>query len=179
MRKGVLVMFKNIIRFLQMMGMVTWVVIGLCVIAVVMIFTGNEQHLLTVVDRYEVRRGATSIKYVATSFIFVIMIGGLITQYVFRKIIEIVRVSAESNPFMMNNVNRLREIGWALISLQALFFSSCLATYMVSEMTTERLLINLFKSVEVIGLIAALLMFVLARVFQHGVELRQELEGTV
>jgi Protein of unknown function (DUF2975) len=172
-------MFKNVIRFLQMMRMLTWVVIGLCVIAVVMIFTGNEQHLLTVADRYEVKRGATSIKYVATNFIFVVMIGGLITQHVFRKIIEIVRASAQNNPFMMENVTRLREIGWTLIGLQGLFLGSCLATYMVSEMTTGRLLINLFKSVEVIGLIAALLMFVLARVFQHGVELRHELEGTV
>jgi Protein of unknown function (DUF2975) len=172
-------MFENVIRLLQLLKISTWIVIGLSVLALVMVFAGGDQLLLDMVERYEVRSEVTTIKYVAASYILVLLSGGAVALYILRKLTEIVRTSVEEHPFLVLNAGRLREIGWALIALQAAISGSCIAAYIVSDMTIDRLLLNLFQSVQAIGLLAAILMFVLAQMFRHGATMRQELEGTI
>jgi Protein of unknown function (DUF2975) len=94
---------------------------------------------------------------------------------IFKAIGQIIDTAIQGEPFVVSNAALLRIIGWALLAIQ---FLDLIAGYLVmrfSDATGE----YWGWSLAVTGWLAALLMFVLARIFEHGAQLRDDLEGTV
>lgn len=87
----------------------------------------------------------------------------------------IVRSVEAGDPFVAVNAGRLKVIAWCLLGIQLVDLSFGVVT------------MTLAKDVEAVsgwtvsitGWVAVLLLFVLARVFEHGARMRDELEGTV
>lgn len=73
------------------------------------------------------------------------------------------------------NADRLRQIGWALMGINFLD----LAFGAVTVWAESRMDNALGWSFTLTGWLAALMLFILARVFQDGAAMREELEGTV
>ena len=83
-----------------------------------------------------------------------------------RRIVDTVR---QGDPFIPENAMRLRSMAWLSIVLQVVaLFAGAL---------TKNLEANFDISIG--GILLPLVLFILARVFRRGAEMRDELEGTV
>lgn len=101
--------------------------------------------------------------------------GGVAAHVLFRRMLEIVAAAIAGDPFTSENAQRLRAIGWALLVLQCLDLCFGYISIMVEARTDE----TFGWSPTVGGWIAVLMVFVLARVFEQGSRMRDELAMTV
>ena len=112
--------------------------------------------------------------------ITVILIGGVIVVGIafdfLRKLIAVIQSLETGSPFIPENAARLRRMGWLILAMQALTVVAIpITVWMRSALPDSHFVFPL--SIE--GLITALLLFILARVFDQGVRLREDVEGTV
>lgn len=94
---------------------------------------------------------------------------------IFVAILSILETAKLGNPFVATNAVLLRSIGWALLAIQILDVAAGLLVIRFSEATGE----YWGWSLAVTGWLAAALMFVLAKIFEQGAAMRDELAGTV
>jgi hypothetical protein len=100
---------------------------------------------------------------------------------IFWAVRQIVGSATGGDPFVTANADRLARIGWLLVAIYAVQFAMRLAMgAMVPPQLKEHLKFDGFGfDFSPLGLLAILLIFVLAQIFRHGSEMRAELEGTV
>jgi len=92
-----------------------------------------------------------------------------------RKLRQIVETVATGDPFIPENAVRLRTMAWLLIALQVIALPAALLETNIVHHTGYHSDIDVSLS----GILLALVLFVLARVFHTGTAMRAELEGTV
>lgn len=95
---------------------------------------------------------------------------------VLRTLLKIVASVREGAPFSLENAIRLRTIAWAQLGLELLHFGVIAIARTVS---TREVPLRAGGQISVSGLLAVLLLFVLAQVFLEGARMRDDLEGTV
>jgi hypothetical protein len=91
----------------------------------------------------------------------------------------IVQTAISGDPFVSDNAERLKRIGWLLLGVMVVQF---LSTTMVAWIAPDNNIaghIDGGSGPSLAGSLAVLLIFVLARIFRHGSEMRAELEATV
>ena len=93
-----------------------------------------------------------------------------------RKLVAIIDSVGEGSPFIPENAARLRAMGWIALAFQGM---SLLAV--PAEIWLARIVPRMPVQVHftLFGVLVALLLFILARVFDRGVQLEQDMEGTV
>lgn len=89
-----------------------------------------------------------------------------------RAIVDSVAAGAA---FSSTNANRLHTIAWAVLATQVIDLAWGLVAMQASKASGE----YLGWSFGLTGWLAALMLFVLARVFRDGAAMREEMEGTV
>jgi hypothetical protein len=94
---------------------------------------------------------------------------------IFSAMRTIVISAIDGDPFIPSNAALLRIVGWALLAIQILDLASGIIMVRLSEATGE----YWGWSPALTGWLAALLMFLLASIFDRGAAMRDELEGTV
>jgi hypothetical protein len=112
------------------------------------------------------------------AFAWLMVIGilcGFAAHVLFRRMLQIVDSAIAGDPFTLENARRLRAIGWALLALQCLDLCFGYLSIMVEARTDE----SFGWSPTIGGWIAVLMVFVLARVFEQGSRMRDELAMTV
>lgn len=97
------------------------------------------------------------------------------THVLFRKLLAIIDSVRAGRPFAEDNATRLRHIAWALLAIQLLDLGFGAVSVRLVEATGE----PLGWSVSLTGWISVVLLFVLAKVFQQGAIMQEELETTV
>jgi Protein of unknown function (DUF2975) len=90
-----------------------------------------------------------------------------------RLIIDTVR---DGDPFVQINAQRLRQIGWVMVGVQLLGLPIAALVHTLGEHIKD---MHTEGGFPLNSLLAILLVFVLARVFEQGAAMREELEGTV
>lgn len=91
---------------------------------------------------------------------------------------RIVDTVAEGDPFIPANADRLRTMGWVALAIQlATVPIGAVGAWVARRMEDNPS--DLDFEVTFTGLVLVLILFVLARVFRRGAEMREELEGTV
>ncbi len=109
-----------------------------------------------------------------------IMVAGIagvpIQHLVLVRLLAIVDTVRAGDPFVRENAVRLQAIAWSVLGLELLHLGIG-AIAGVSASSVQPLDID--WSFSLAPWIAMLLLFVLARVFDHGARMRAELEGTV
>lgn len=83
----------------------------------------------------------------------------------------IVRTVTARDPFVKENARRLTRIAWTLLCIVLVDLAVGLYILFDNPMSD--------RSSSITSWLAVLLLFVLARVFDHGTRMRDELEGTV
>ena len=99
-----------------------------------------------------------------------------LTHILLTRLLAIVETVRRGDPFVAGNAARLQTMAWVLLSLELLHLAVGAIAAAVSSPSQP---LDLDWNFSVSGWLAVLLLFVLARVFDHGTRLRDDLEGTV
>ena len=113
------------------------------------------------------------------SFVLIMVMLGMANRF-FKELTGIVNSVGEGDPFRIENADRLTRMGWISVGIHGLALllvglSSWFAVYL--EKAGHHA--DLGFDVEITGVLLTLILFILARVFRRGAEMREELEGTV
>jgi hypothetical protein len=92
------------------------------------------------------------------------------------RLLGIVDTVRAGDPFIGENAQRLQTIAWTLLGMQVMHV---LVGFVASRTRSEVQELDIDWSFSITPWIAVLLLFVLARVFEHGARMRADLEGTV
>lgn len=95
---------------------------------------------------------------------------------VFSRLLSIVETVRAGDPFVRVNAARLETIAWSVLALELIRLAIAAVANHVS--TPERP-IHIEWNLSITPWLAMLLLFVLARVFDQGARMREDLEGTV
>lgn len=99
-----------------------------------------------------------------------------IAHLVLARLLAIVETVKVGNPFVMANAVRLKTIAWAILGLELMHFT---AGAIAEGVSTAAAPLNISSGFSLTRWLAVLLLFVLARVFEQGARMREDLEGTV
>jgi hypothetical protein len=99
-----------------------------------------------------------------------------ITHAVLTRLRSIVRTVGEGDPFVAENAARLQGIAWAVLGLEVLHLAIGAVAAGVSAAGTP---LDIDWNLSLAPWLAVLLLFVLARVFEQGAGMRDDLAGTV
>ena len=109
-----------------------------------------------------------------------IMVIGLcavpIVHLVLARLLAIVETVSVGNPFVVANAARLRTIARAMLALELMHFAVGTVAATVSSAAVP---LNISWGFSLTRWLAVLMLFVLARVFEQGALMREDLEGTV
>ena len=98
--------------------------------------------------------------------------------YFFKKMRAIVDTVQSGDPFMPQNAERLSAMAWIMLGIQVLAIPLAgLGLYV--EKVLEGANATVDAGLDLSGIIMVLTLFILARVFRHGTQMRDDLEGTV
>lgn len=104
------------------------------------------------------------------------LVGILLNHAVLKRLLAIVEAVRSGEPFAAANAYRLYAIGWALLGLQIL---SLVVGAIGKAISSAAHPVHLDAGFSVGGWLAVILTFVLARVFEEGTVMRDDLEGVV
>ncbi len=111
----------------------------------------------------------------------------LVMMFVFfGKLRRIIATVGEGDPFQPENATRLSTMGWLMLATQLALIPAAaigiqLARYAEAarEAGVEDVHFSMNDGADLTGLLLAVILFILARVFRHGAAMREDLEGTV
>jgi len=104
-----------------------------------------------------------------------IVVLGLIWT-IMRKLLAIITSVEIGNPFVMANARQLKAIGWMMVALQLVGIPLAILAGKAADLFGES---DTGLDISLNGILAILLVFILAGIFERGAEMREELEGTV
>jgi hypothetical protein len=99
-----------------------------------------------------------------------------VAHIIITRLLAIVETVSTGNPFVLANAARLQVIAWALLALELMHFA---VGTIAASVSTDAVPLNISWGFSLTRWLAVLLLFVLARVFEQGARMREELEGTV
>jgi hypothetical protein len=99
-----------------------------------------------------------------------------ITHVVLTRLRTIVHTVGDGDPFVSQNAARLQRIAWAVLGLEVLHLAVGAVAAVAS---TDRTPLDVGWSFSFTPWLVVLLLFVLARVFEQGARMREDLAGTV
>jgi hypothetical protein len=102
--------------------------------------------------------------------------GAVLAHWVLTHLLAIVDSVRDGDPFVLPNARRLQAIAWLVLAGEALHL---LVGALAAFASTPVQALDVDWSFSLAPWIAVLMLFVLARVFEHGARLRADLEGTV
>jgi hypothetical protein len=120
---------------------------------------------------------AHSMLILGMRLIMVIGLCGIpVVHFVLTRLLAIVDTVKVGNPFVVANADRLKKIAWAVLGLELMHFAVGAVAASVSTTATP---LNISWGFSLTRWLAVLMLFVLARVFEQGARMREELEATV
>lgn len=91
---------------------------------------------------------------------------------------QVIDTVGMGDPFTLENASRLRRMAWLAIAIQLVGIpATLLSTWLTTEMKDDTF--EFSTDISLTGFALAIVLFILARVFRTGAEMREELEGTV
>jgi DUF2975 family protein len=99
-----------------------------------------------------------------------------VVHFVLTRLLTIVETVKLGNPFVTANAARLRSIAWAVLGLELTHF---VVGAIAASVSSAAVPLNIGWGFSLTSWLVVLLLFVLARVFEQGALMRQDLEGTV
>lgn len=106
------------------------------------------------------------------------LVGVMMTLYLLflRHLSRMVATVGTGDPFQPENADRLQKMAWLTLILQGCMFVLAPLVTMIMDRIGEK---GGGLELSFDSLLLALVLFVLARVFRHGTQMRDDLEGTV
>lgn len=111
-----------------------------------------------------------------------VLICAVLGFFFFRHLYRIVGTVGEGDPFIPVNAERLSAMGWIVVAVHvAAIPMIAIAAWVVRHADKAKADIDVHfdNGFDPTGILLALILFILARVFREGTRMREELEGTV
>ena len=109
-----------------------------------------------------------------------VMVAGIVavvvTQLVFTRLYAIVQTVREGDPFIVDNAQRLQQIAWCVLAGELIHLVIVMVAAWMSSTATP---IDIRWKMSITPWLVVALLFVLARVFETGARMREDLEGTI
>ena len=99
-----------------------------------------------------------------------------ITYAILSRLLWIVETVRAGDPFVTENASRLQTIAWSVLALEV---GRLVVVGIANSVSTATRPIHIDWNLSITPWLAVLLLFVLARVFDHGARMREDLAGTV
>lgn len=96
-----------------------------------------------------------------------------------RLLWQMVGTVRAGDPFVPENATRLSRMAWITLGIQLIGFPMAAVAIWLNELTGDTHAENVGDGVSVSAILLVMILFILARVFRKGTEMREELEGTV
>lgn len=96
--------------------------------------------------------------------------------YFFRHLYRIVASVGDGDPFVPINARRLHAMGWITVAVHVIGIPMSVLSGWIESVTDK---VRVVFELPLAGILLAVVLFVLARVFREGTRMREELEGTV
>ena len=156
-------------------------VLAICIVAI------GVAGVLSVVDpdllagHLKVTVEAVSLNEVTGGIVFLCLIGlislGLMYDFTVR-LGQVIDTVGKGDPFTLENASRLRRMAWLAIAIQLVGIpATLLSSWLTTQIKDDALQFS--ADISLTGFALAIVLFILARVFRKGAEMREELEGTV
>jgi hypothetical protein len=123
-------------------------------------------------------QGAWELRTALRSIVVLGLIGAYVAYRVLRELLAIVDTVYGGDPFVADNARRLQAIAWWVLVGEALRLLVGAVAW-AAHRAVPSFGIDLDIAFSVTPWLTVLLLFVLARVFEHGTLMRTDLEGTV
>jgi len=104
------------------------------------------------------------------------VVGAPVWNAILTRLLSIVETVRAGDPFVTENASRLQTIAWSVLALELGRF---VVVGIANSVSTAARPIHIDLNLSVTPWLAVLLLFVLARVFDHGARMREDLAGTV
>jgi Protein of unknown function (DUF2975) len=108
-----------------------------------------------------------------------VVAAGVLGFMFFRHLYRIVGTVAEGDPFIPENAQRLSAMGWITVAVHVLMIPLIGIAAWIAKLAKESGNVHFDGGFDINGILLALILFILARVFREGTRMREELEGTV
>ncbi|MDG2003738.1 MAG: DUF2975 domain-containing protein [Novosphingobium sp.] len=106
------------------------------------------------------------------------LIGGVLVFFFFRMLGRIINTVGDGDPFVPHNADRLRLMGWVALAFQLIAIPvAAMSTFVGTQLPAAALHVD--TEISFNGIMMAIVLFILARVFRRGTAMREELEGTI
>ncbi len=106
--------------------------------------------------------------------------GGAVLGFLFfRNLFRIVGTVGDGDPFTPENAARLSAMGWIVVAVHVLAIPLLSIAAWIGKLAKESGHYHFDGGFDLGGVLLALILFILARVFREGARMREELEGTV
>ncbi len=164
-------------RLLLAIFAVVFVVAGVGALAALLPIWAFGDRVMAWLSAHSDGRAIGSDALLAVSAILVgfAVVAGLSLLFL-RKLIAIIDSVGEGSPFVPENGARLRFMGWVVLAMQVMQVSTLLLHPWLQRALAHH---PFFVPFSLAPLVTALLLFILARVFEHGTRLAEDAEGTV
>jgi len=164
-----LALSRRVLRFLSVLNLLTGAFILVLLIASLV----SEAWVMKALGAGQ----GSSTVFMGMRLIMVIGLAGVpVVRLVLTRLLAIVDTVREGDPFVVANAVRLQQIAWAVLALELMHLAVGIIAAAVSTVSVP---LNFGWGFSVTRWLAVLLLFVLARVFEQGARMREELEGTV
>jgi hypothetical protein len=100
----------------------------------------------------------------------------MLSLFFLFQLIRIVNSVGEGDPFRPDNATYLTRMAWLALAVQLVSAAIAPLTFLLSQHIDD---VNVEGGLSLNGVALVLVLFILARVFRKGTEMREELEGTV
>ncbi len=99
----------------------------------------------------------------------------------FGKLRQIINTVGEGDPFVPENADRLNMMAWMLLGIYLLGGAASGVALFVANWVRqiEDAQFTVAGGFDLTSILMIIILFILARVFKHGAEMREDLEGTV
>lgn len=121
--------------------------------------------------------------FVATTLGLMVIAFGIITlaYLFFGKLRAIIGSVAEGDPFAPENAKRIHLMAWLMLGAQLLMIPALSLSVLLEGWAKDDrdAAITLHAGLDIEGILMVITLFILARVFKHGANMRDDLEGTI
>ena len=134
-------------------------------------------------EQVSVELAAIGIRAKAIPWVVLMVLGGALVSalafFFLRYLRRIVDSVSQGDPFVPINADRLRNMAWLAVAMQAVLVVITPTVVWFDALPFKQNVHHNSDGLSFAALTLALLLFILARVFRRGTEMRDELEGTV
>lgn len=156
------------------LNVLNWVLGAAFVLLLVLTFAFEGRITATLATQYPEGQAGTLLRD-GRLVLLVGLAGWAPARLLFVRLTAILRTVETGDAFIVENGERLRAIGWALLALQVLDLAYGWLALNVSAATGE----YFGWSFSIAGWLSILLVFVLAQIWTQGAAMRDELNATV